>query len=175
MDVLLDHYAVNAGVIAECPDLWKRPGSLSPPIYLVIIRYLYIINHLDPAEPAANIEISFCISAIIYLNVLRDAIGDYFTCLSHSLVARLMDAVFTETDEWLGLEPARLWCLVQGGVVSSGEDRIRFLDVTRKVMRVLKCRSWDNATEIMTDIMHVEQLFEQKYEEFGNEVMSAWT
>lgn len=174
MEALSEHYAVNEGIIAECPDLMARPGALSPPLYLVIIRYLYIVNHIDSTSPGAHLEISLCISAIVYLNVLRDAIGDYFTILSHGLITRLMDAVLPERDEWSGLEPTRLWCLVQGGIASSGTDRVRFLDAVRKMMRVLQCRNWDDAEEIVTDFIHVEQLFKKKYMEFGKEVMSVW-
>lgn len=169
-----DLHAVNAEVVLDCPNIWKRPAALSPEIYTVIIRFLHLVNHVKPDQKGAQVEISLCMASILYCNILRDALGDYFTRLDHGLIERLMIAVLPDSIDWINLESMRLWCLVQGGIVSSGKDRMKILEKTREVMRHLSCRDWDDAIGIVVEIVYVEQLFGKKCREFGEEIMAEW-
>ena len=172
IDNFSDLYAFNAEIILDYPNIHKRTTALSPEMYLIVVRLFHLVNHLHPAQDGFAIETAIGMASVLHANILRDALGCYFTTLSHALVERLMAAVFPDADEWVGLQEVRLWCLVQGGIVSEGRDRMLFVRKTREVMAELGCGSWEDASGILADIMYVEELFGKKCAKYGNEVVN---
>jgi len=172
---LHDMYALSTHIKHDGSKAFCVNVALDPSIYIVSMKYFQILNDIDTSTASDEVKAMVAVVAyagVLCMNVFRIAIADCPTLVHRNHILRMKAGIEVSMGMWNGLEDLYLWCLIQGGIMACGEDRVCFVEFVIEHMRKQGLREWRDVMDILEHVFYVELIFARDYTMFGQEVMA---